>query len=94
MPNVFELPEVVDAIESLVEEVDDILQAADPETRRKELAELVSEGVRVGLLVGSAVALATPTVLDDMAIRAVRMLDLSSLIKRALGVPPEPEEGQ
>ena len=92
LPNIFDIPEITGAIQDLVDEADDVLQAKDSEARKQELAELVAEAVNVGMVVGSVLVRYTPTPIDDIAIQAVRFLDLANLLQRAIGSDKEDED--
>jgi hypothetical protein len=85
MADLLQVPEVIKAIDLLMDEVDDVLSAPDAESRREELADLIVEALRTGLVVGQAFARTTSNPIDDIAVSALQLMNLSFVIRKALG---------
>lgn len=83
--DLFKDPEMQAALSGLMEEMQDVWQATDPETRNRELLELMAEAIEVGLVVGARAANETPAIWDDIAVRSARMAGLPELILSAIG---------
>lgn len=73
-------PDIVIAIDNLLEEARDVIEATDAETRKREIRDLLISGIELGLAVGVSASRLTPTVIDDIAISGIRMSGLHRVV--------------
>jgi len=84
--SILDMPEIQTLVLRIVKEAMD-LQSATPETYKKEVGELITETLALGMAVAGELAKRTRTPFDDIAVNTLRYSGIFEDIKRELDIP-------